>query len=192
MDRHREGAWHSGTGWTAPNAYLVAEDDSRDIDDLAIAFGELLSCLRLAAHLSQNALGHAAGVDASYINRLESGKRRAPSREVALALARALDATPTEQDRLLWKAGYAPASLMDLNPADPTMVAVARVLANRDLSPLSRAQFRVIVETLAWRWHGRLAVPSAGNPDEPGRSLRSWCRQREQHANRRSHADWRP
>jgi len=41
-------------------------------------FGEALAATRQAAGLSQRALAQAAGVDASYVNRLERGERQAP------------------------------------------------------------------------------------------------------------------
>gem|GEM_PF-1916839 len=95
-------------------------EDERDIAGPTTSFGELLSCLRLAVGMSQNARGLAAGVDASYINRLERGERSAPSREVIMALARVLDVTPVERDRLLWTAGYLPFVYRDrAEPAPP-------------------------------------------------------------------------
>ena len=153
---------------------LAHPADGRGLDDDTITFGDLLYCLREARGLSQNALGHAAGVNASYINRLESGKRGAPSRAVTLALARVLDATPMERDRLLLKAGYAPLWLLDLNPTDPTLVAVARILAHREVSPLAREQFRLIVEALASCWYGQHALPiaRAAEPLGGGQHLR--------------------
>ena len=155
--------------WPAPpQAYGITADDERDIDDPATSFGELLSCLRLATGVSQNALGREAGVNASYINRLERGERATPTREVVLALARALQATPQEQDHLLMTAGYVPPSLQQLGPADSTLVAVGRLLIDGHLTPEWLAAFRAVVETIAAGWgSSRDAGPaSVGRADD--------------------------
>ncbi|MDB5312743.1 MAG: anaerobic benzoate catabolism transcriptional regulator [Gemmataceae bacterium] len=55
-------------------------------------FGELVRQLRLAAAMSQEDLAHAAGLHATYISRLERGKR-APSIVVVEQLAKALKTT---------------------------------------------------------------------------------------------------
>ena len=70
------------------------------------AFGECLAAQRHARGLSQAKLAEAAGIERSYVSRLEGGSR-APSRAMVLALAGALNATPEERDSLLAAAGYA-------------------------------------------------------------------------------------
>lgn len=74
-------------------------------------FGSTLRRFRLRAALSQNALAKIVGINASYINRLESGEREAPTRAVAQALARALSLAIEDVDRLLFSAGHVPPSL---------------------------------------------------------------------------------
>lgn len=71
-------------------------------------FGGVLARYRLRGGLSRNELGKRTGVDASYVSRLESGERGAPSRAVVEALARALDLGELARDRLLLAAGYTP------------------------------------------------------------------------------------
>jgi hypothetical protein len=71
-----------------------------------------------------------------------------------LALAAGLARSPEETDRLLWSAGCLLASLRPLPYGDPTLLAVARLLANRRLSPEARADFRACVEAMARRWQG--------------------------------------
>lgn len=115
-------------------------------------FGSILRRYRLRAGLSQNALAKVVGINASYINRLESGEREAPTRDVAHAFARALNLPLEETDRLLFSAGHVPPSLQKLGPADSTVAAVTRLLTNDRLSPEARADFRAIVETIAIRW----------------------------------------
>lgn len=124
----------------------------RPLDDPAAPFADLLHHFRLRAGRSQVALGHAAGVNASYINRLESGDRAAPTGAVALALAAGLELSPEETDRLLWSAGCLPPSLAALAVGDPTLLAVARLLGDRRLSPAARADFRACVAAMARRW----------------------------------------
>ncbi|MCL4508439.1 MAG: helix-turn-helix domain-containing protein [Chloroflexi bacterium] len=119
---------------------------------MAEDFGSILRRYRMRSGLSQNALAKLVGINASYINRLESGEREAPTREVALALAGALDLVPEEVDRLLFSAGHLPPSLQKLGPGDPTLTAVTRLLTNDRLTPEARADFRAVVETLVFRW----------------------------------------
>lgn len=126
-----------------------AADGGRDIDDPSTTFGELLSCMRLAVQLSQTALARAAGVNASYLNRLESGEWATPTHEVVVALARALDATPTERDQLLWLAGHLPQRLQQLAAADATLTAVLNVLTGEQQARSARRSFRSLMEGLA-------------------------------------------
>src|SRR6185437_2916459 len=104
------------------------------------------------AGLSQNALAKIVSINASYINRMETGEREAPTREVVHALARALALTLEEVDRLHFAAGHVPPSIQKLGAADSTIAAVTRVLTNDRLSPEARADFRAVVETTAVRW----------------------------------------
>lgn len=129
---------------------------------MAEDFGSTLRRYRLRAGLSQNALAKVVGINASYINRLESGEREAPTREVAQALARALNLAQEEVDRLLFSAGHVPPSLQKLGPADSTVAAVTRLLTNDRLSPEARADFRAVVETIAIRWQCNYAAGTVG------------------------------
>jgi transcriptional regulator with XRE-family HTH domain len=126
----------------------------RPLDDPGAPFPDLLYAFRLRANLSQSALGLAAGVNSSYINRLESGVRGAPTAAVALALAAGLALSPAETDRFLWSAGGLPPSLQRLASGDPTVLAVARLLGDQRLSPAALADFRACVEAMAHRWRG--------------------------------------
>jgi len=126
--------------------------DERDIDHPLTTFGELLSCLRLAAGVSQRALGHEARVHASYVNRLERGERATPTREVVLALSRSLGATPTERDRLLWLAGHLPVRLQQLGVGDATLATLVQFLTNDALPAEAKDGFRWCVESLAALW----------------------------------------
>lgn len=124
-------------------------------------FGSTLKRFRLRAGLSQNALAKIVGINSSYLNRLESGEREAPTREVVTALARSLALTTEETDRLYASTGQLPPSLQKLGPADSTIAAVTRLLTNDRLTPESRADFRAIVETMAIRWQPMAPVARA-------------------------------
>lgn len=139
-------------GLASPRYPGRGAEDERDIDGPTTGFGELLSCLRLAAGMSQHALGLAAGVDASYINRLERGERSEPSREVVIALARVLDVTPVERERLLWTAGYLPLCLQGSGRAGTAVWSLLQVLASDAISELGRQRLSKCVEAIAALW----------------------------------------
>jgi transcriptional regulator with XRE-family HTH domain len=124
----------------------------RALDDPAAGFADLLAGFRQRAGLSQCALGRRSGVNASYLNRLESGERRVPTPLVAAALAQALALSPQETDRLLWSIGAVPPSLQRLDSAAPTLLAVARLLSDPRLAADARADLRACIETLARWW----------------------------------------
>jgi transcriptional regulator with XRE-family HTH domain len=116
------------------------------------SFGALLRQYRVARAVSQAALAARAGMDRSYINRLEAGERGAPGLAAVEALARALALSDEQADRLFAAAGLLPRSLRALGPADPTLLLVARRLADPRLSPASRAALRTAIELIAGHW----------------------------------------
>lgn len=132
-------------------------------NSVAGTFGVTLRRYRLCLGLSQNALAKVVGINASYINRLQRGERGAPTRAVALALADALKLLTDDVDRLLGSAGYLPPSKCTLDPADFTVGAVVRLLIDERLSPEMRADFRAVVETIAYRWQ-RLCRQDTARP----------------------------
>lgn len=80
--------------------------------------------------MSQNELARRAGVNAAYVNRLESGKQAAsPSRDVVEMLAAALELGGPERDRLLVSAGHWPWALDDAGL--DAVLGVGRALADR-------------------------------------------------------------
>jgi transcriptional regulator with XRE-family HTH domain len=70
-------------------------------------FGALLKAERLAAGISQTALGQETGFDHSFISRLESGERE-PTLETVDGITKALGLSQPERDRLRMAAGYMP------------------------------------------------------------------------------------
>lgn len=76
-------------------------------------FGETLKKLRQKAGKSRYRLAQYSGIDQAYIQRLETGERNNPSRNVFLILAYALvensdSITVHDVDELLLSADYAP------------------------------------------------------------------------------------
>lgn len=115
------------------------------------SFGAVLRELRERAKLSQSALARGAGLDPSFVNRLESGQRGA-DRSVVEALARALELSGPDADRLLAAGGHLPAIFARVGLDDPTLQLVARVLGDEELAPSDRAEFRQVVEAIGRRW----------------------------------------
>jgi transcriptional regulator with XRE-family HTH domain len=125
-----------------------------------VAFGELLRRYRLARGINQAGLAARAGLDRSYVNRIEAGERGAPTEAGTEALARALDLSDPEADRLFAAAGLLPRSLRSLGAADPTILLLAQRLTDTRLSPAARAALRATVETMVRCW----ANPSGAVP----------------------------
>jgi transcriptional regulator with XRE-family HTH domain len=118
-------------------------------------FAEVLRDLRLARGSSQATVATRAGLDRSYVNRLEAGERGAPAAPTVEALASALDLSAVETDRLFAAAGLLPPSLRSLGPADPTLLLVAQRLIDPALSADARAALRVTLDFIARHWSDR-------------------------------------
>jgi transcriptional regulator with XRE-family HTH domain len=116
-------------------------------------FGEALAALRATRpgaareQLSQSELAKRAGLDHSYISRLEND-RRAPSRDAVLRLGRVLEATPADLDRLLLAAGYAPDDPVGLLADEPEFVAAWRYLRDPAVPDRDRADLREMLAML--------------------------------------------
>lgn len=70
------------------------------------SFGELLKEFRIRSKLSQRVLARKAGIDTSYVSRLERGEREVASRSLALKIAQILNLSFEETDLWLISAGY--------------------------------------------------------------------------------------
>lgn len=127
-------------------------------------FGELLRRYRSARGISQAGLATRAGMDRSYVNRIEAGERGAPAEPGTDALARGLELTDGEADRLFVAAGLLPRSLRTLGAADPTIVLLAQRLTDVRLTPASRAALRATVETIVRCWSNPV-TPVSTVPD---------------------------
>ena len=124
-------------------------------------FGAKLKALREQAGMSQNALARASGLNPASINRLESGERSPSNRTVVEQICDALGLSATERDNLLASAGHLPDVYARVPPSDPTLLAVAQVLADPELTEADREEFRSVIESLSRRW-----VRPAGSGDE--------------------------
>jgi transcriptional regulator with XRE-family HTH domain len=79
------------------------------MSELSLDFGRTLRRLRQAnpPHLSQSKLADQAGLDHSYVSRLEAGQRR-PSRDAVVILASVLQLNDHDRAQLFHAAGFAP------------------------------------------------------------------------------------
>ena len=78
-----------------------------------MAFGKALKSLRLKSDKSRYRLAQYSGIDQSYIQRLETGEKNNPSRDIVLMLAFSLvensdSVSVDDVDTLLLAAGFAP------------------------------------------------------------------------------------
>src|SRR5579884_2802986 len=115
------------------------------------SFGSLLRAYRERAGLSQSALARRAGLDPSFINRLESGQRSA-ERSVAERLISALGLDASDTDRLLAAGGHLPALFSRVGLHDPTLHLVVRILTDDRLTPEDRDEFREVIRLIGQRW----------------------------------------
>lgn len=79
--------------------------------DTMLELGQFIKEKRESAGLSQKALGEAAGISDSAVQRIESGSRKTPGWETLCKIAKALDFHPFE---ILQNAGYI--TVEDLKP----------------------------------------------------------------------------
>ncbi|MEF2977629.1 helix-turn-helix transcriptional regulator [Subtercola sp. YIM 133946] len=121
---------------------------------------------RRATGLRREELAALAGLSVDYVVRLEQGRARRPSAQVASALARALQLSDTERDHL-----YLVAGLLPPTPAEvPTHIppGVQRLMARLGEIPLAvfTASWDLITCSPLWiALLGRPVQPAAGRPN---------------------------
>ena len=126
-------------------------------------FGQVLAALRTSRpgttreQLSQSELAQAAGVDHSYVSRLERDQR-VPSRESVLLFGRVLAATPAELDRLLVAAGFLPQDPARLLDEEPALAAAWHFLHDPAVPDPVRADFREMLALLVQQFTRRRAA----------------------------------
>lgn len=116
----------------------------------AIRFGQTLTRLRTAQRLSQNQLAQRAGLNHSYISRLESGGRGDPSRVVVEQFVGALglDAHGRDADELRMAAGFLPVDPAHLLTGETSLAKLATLLEDTRLPDPSRATLRRLLALL--------------------------------------------
>lgn len=119
---------------------------------LGETFGEVLRQLRTERGVSQAGVAARAGMDRSYVNRIEAGERGVPAVPAVEALIGALQLSPAEGDRLLAAAGILPRALRALGPNDPTVLLLAERLTDGALSPAARIALRATIEAIIRHW----------------------------------------
>jgi transcriptional regulator with XRE-family HTH domain len=127
----------------------------------AVRFGQMLARLRQAQRLSQNLLAQRAGLNHSYISRLESGDRGDPSRTVVEQFigALGLDAEGRDADELRMAAGFLPIDPAHLLTGETALAKLAALLEDERLPDASRATLRRILALLVEEY-GRIAEAS--------------------------------
>src|SRR5690348_1554999 len=93
-------------------------------------FGQTLRQLRKERGISQRDLAAQAGVDFTYISKIEHGHTPPPSEEAIWQIARALDTDPTALFNL---AGKVPARTLKAALANPLLAELIRALCERPL-----------------------------------------------------------
>src|SRR5438270_8351603 len=107
----------------------------------AIRFGQMLTRLRTAQRISQNQLAQRAGLNHSYISRLESGGRGDPSRTVVEQFVGALglDTAGRDADDLRMAAGFLPVDPAHLLTGETSLAKLAALLEEGQMPDASRA-----------------------------------------------------
>ncbi len=116
----------------------------------AVRFGQTLTRLRTAQRLSQNQLAQRAGLNHSYISRLESGGRGDPSRVVVEQFVGALglDASGRDADELRMAAGFLPVDPAHLLTGETSLAKLAVLLEDTRLPDQSRSTLRRLLALL--------------------------------------------
>lgn len=124
-------------------------------------FAKLFLQFRLHAGLSQRALAKIAGFDDSFLSRIESNARVPTKRDDVRRLARAMDLSPEDEDRLLVAAGFAPYEVRSLlvEPVLADLDAVIALLPG-DMRDQVRTNIRGVIayaNQLLAEYEGRVA-----------------------------------
>ncbi|MBI2853275.1 MAG: helix-turn-helix domain-containing protein [Chloroflexi bacterium] len=114
-------------------------------------FGAKLRDLRKRARLSQRALAEKAGIDFTYLSKIETGKMPPPSRDVVLRLAEALD---VDRDELLISAGRVPSEMAEVLRNGKTLQFLRKRVQKRKRSSSKREG----AATMNYKTLGRVAI----------------------------------
>jgi transcriptional regulator with XRE-family HTH domain len=153
---------------------MMQQEPHGDLGALLHAWRDRLSPLdvglpagdsRRAIGLRREELASLAGLSVDYVVRLEQGRARRPSAQVAAALARALQLSDAERDHLFVVAGLLPPSPGDVPAHIPP--GVQRLVARLGEAPL--AVFTASWDLLTWSplWGALLGAPVAAGGRRP-------------------------
>lgn len=120
-------------------------------------FDELLKYYRVGTGKTQEEVAEAAGLDPSYVSRLESGSR-APKRGSVLRLGEALGITAEETDRLLLAADFRPVNIGSAL-YEPQLAVLDDLLYAS--SPQVRDDIRSVIRVALERGRGAMAAENA-------------------------------
>lgn len=111
-----------------------------------MSFGERLRALRLGQRLNQKELAAAAGIDVTYLSKLENGRLEPPAEVTIRRLSQALAVEPTE---LLLLAHKVPSDLKPIITASPMVPRFLRAARN-----LTDEEWEALIEAIERRERG--------------------------------------
>lgn len=114
---------------------------------MSAVFSTLLTDFRVRSGKTGAKVAREAGIDASYLSRLERGEREPPRLEVITALARELQLTPEQHSSLLVAAGHPALEFQELG-LDATLIGVARVLSHTGVGLATKEAVRKGIEAI--------------------------------------------
>jgi HTH-type transcriptional regulator, competence development regulator len=103
-----------------------------------MSFGQRLKQMRLERRLNQRELAGRAGIDFTYLSKLENGRMEPPAEETICRLAAALEAEPTELLLLAQKVPSDVKPIITRSPLVPRFLRTARDLTDADWEALIR------------------------------------------------------
>jgi len=104
-----------------------------------MTFGERLREIRWSKGLNQKDLARQAGIDVTYLSKVETGKMDPPAENTVRRLASALDEEPTE---LLVLAKKIPSDVREIVTASPEVSYFLRTAKEQDWGPTQWSQLR--------------------------------------------------
>jgi transcriptional regulator with XRE-family HTH domain len=101
-----------------------------------MTFGERLRQIRLERRLNQRELAGRAGIDFTYLSKVENGRMEPPAEETICRLAAALEVEPTELLLLAQKVPSDVKPIITRSPLVPRFLRTARDFSDEDWEAL--------------------------------------------------------
>lgn len=115
-------------------------------------FARLLYEHRRAAGKAGFVVAREAGVNPSYLTRIENGDRDPPGRSIVDALVRALDMDPVDQSDFYVAAGLIPPVITHIGGWPQALEVVSGILADPTIPEDEKREFRRTILAIARRW----------------------------------------